>query len=1197
MAMESGGNFRGANIIARLIYSFFFKEGDEKTRAAPEARGGPPRTVGFTVTLILLVSALLVAVSAVPVLVQYASTIVVANEAAIASEFGRKPTPASRDDLFARLIEATRPDAIIGLMENDDLNVAGHPLEPGTGNSIIETIKEHKLTWPSGDQMLRERVRIADVRCCGQLANVPFYVLVADVRRYRFIDRPKLLSRLDDAPSWTLSLIPRAHAEEPRRLPLPLLPGATVQPELKLPPELKGLPPVDVGQKQIQVPAPPASIAVDPGSVTKDPRAGQRSVAPESAEPAPSTNGTGDGGGSVAGAVQRPVAPSANGTDVGGTGSVADGAVLPDGARAYLLFDRQDILPALIRTSLYRVFADGHRSVLLLDPKTDVLNQHFTKDRLSAHDVLYESIRRFGIPRSITVPLSHDVSPGATVRDILVSIDSPSLFALPLAVPPGGFGEPKGLPDDGVSPADAFNAAAFANNGWSAAPGGALFGGFMIAWFLAAGFTARRRDGASTAAQVVQEIFRQQAPSLMRLLATAAISVPMIAAVWWFMGQIWWRWPASDMATVPGLIGLAGLFAVALGFVQYRIVMSRRALSVLEDVLERFRTAFFRDVPLTHVSDDRLNHAKIAHSLARFLSDRDTRPPLVVAINGPWGGGKSSVMGMLDSELRESGGFRSIWFNAWRYDKEEHILAALLQTMAASLRRDVGPRFWVGIAWSRFLDGTLADRVVLLTAFAALMALVFAPDSLVHLAHLADTVAERGWVSFLTASDEDDVRVTMAGLGGLGAGTAAAAWIWGFVRLLTPFRLPFKKLAKLENYGDRVGFIGEFAREFQRYRDAIGRKRKFVVFIDDLDRCPPDKVVEVLKTINLVINSGVGAERTIFVLGFDRAYVRDCVQHHFREFLETAHSADTSEDFGNRYLKKMVTLSVSVPLPTRDQIFNMLSERERAAGASDVPVFGRRGTAFTLVPAGRFLKRYMRPLWPLPVIFAAIWFGLPRAKPGKEATVTGEGGVAETAVAVSSTTNVQVTETVYPLLILPPDVTAGWLAWSFLAAAVLALVGVHWAALSDNSQEQPKAKDYKGPFIDHLQRWAALLPDNPRDAVRLINALRVGNEIEMQDTRRTLGEADMTLLMLLAFKNPDLFDPACTDGGVLEKLHAARSNGRQESDAVRDLLAAEFPGTDDFDPMTIQIFGDVSKVARFMELHRYCLDTANGNAG
>ena len=58
-----------------------------------------------------------------------------------------------------------------------------------------------------------------------------------------------------------------------------------------------------------------------------------------------------------------------------------------------------------------------------------------------------------------------------------------------------------------------------------------------------------------------------------------------------------------------------------------------------------------------------------------ILLNEETKPPLTLSIEGEWGSGKSFFMKKLDEYLRQEGK-RTVWFNAWRYDKAEAVWAA-----------------------------------------------------------------------------------------------------------------------------------------------------------------------------------------------------------------------------------------------------------------------------------------------------------------------------------------------------------------------------------------------------------------------------------------------------------------------------------------------------------------------------------------
>ena len=95
------------------------------------------------------------------------------------------------------------------------------------------------------------------------------------------------------------------------------------------------------------------------------------------------------------------------------------------------------------------------------------------------------------------------------------------------------------------------------------------------------------------------------------------------------------------------------------------------------------------DRALEQADGDVLAFNSIARGISRFLRNENTLPPLTIAIIGEWGTGKSSLMNLLRVDLR-SYKFRPVWFNAWHHQKEEYILASLLE----NIKLQAVPRWW-----------------------------------------------------------------------------------------------------------------------------------------------------------------------------------------------------------------------------------------------------------------------------------------------------------------------------------------------------------------------------------------------------------------------------------------------------------------------------------------------------------------------
>ena len=360
------------------------------------------------------------------------------------------------------------------------------------------------------------------------------------------------------------------------------------------------------------------------------------------------------------------------------------------------------------------------------------------------------------------------------------------------------------------------------------------------------------------------------------------------------------------------------------------------------------------DKPLEPGEPDVLELGKIAGGLSFFLRNEKTKPPLVISINGRWGSGKSSLMNLLQKKLK-SGGAYPVWFNAWHHDKEEQLLAALLQAVKQQAVPPLfalnGVRFRLNLLWKRiqknwaFIGLSIALVYLVIQAETYLRMTLRPPLDLWKLLN---------YISHIDFS-----------LGGDGT-AGPLGWIAGIVtgyqilsRLLTAFGSKPETLlttvsgaAKSKDKEAHTTFRMRFAQEFHDVTAALPTNQRMLILIDDLDRCRPEKVREVFESVNFLVSSG----ECFVVLGM----ARDMVEHYlglsFRHVVEglswTAlglteedkerayakldvsseqlHSvvgrrADDKDEFARRwafarlYLDKLVQIEITVPEPTTAQ--------------------------------------------------------------------------------------------------------------------------------------------------------------------------------------------------------------------------------------------------------------------------------------
>jgi hypothetical protein len=498
------------------------------------------------------------------------------------------------------------------------------------------------------------------------------------------------------------------------------------------------------------------------------------------------------------------------------------------------------------------------------------------------------------------------------------------------------------------------------------------------------------------------------------------------------------------------------------------LVKAARSLRRDEDRVETDSVAesLGSDRPLQKGDPDAMNLRSIALAMSRFLRNENTLPPLTIAITGEWGSGKSSLMNLLKADLVDFG-FRPVWFNAWHHQKEEHLLASLLQ----AVRQQAVPRWWrpenfffrLRLIWIRGWKyrANLMLLILALSLAAGYETSHHRGETLGSLEKGAEAISNGDFATLIGELPEGvkaEPVVILSLLTVLGA-----AW-----RGLKAFHMnPASLLASISGSA-RVGeltkeinFRDRFASEFSDVTTALG-PRSMLIFIDDLDRCTPGSVRDVLEAVNFLVSSG----DCFVVLGMDRGRVERYVTASFKDVL------GEEKDFAARYLDKLVNIEVPVPEPTEEASARLLVPVREEDSA-------RRGAV------RRFAVGALR-YWPIALAALVAVAGFFSGRMTTEAPPTMPPAVttAPAPASASPTTTVA-----------PATITHGaavphvWIYWpSVLFLIPLAGVGI-WLVRRPQELVVRDSPD----FIDAMRIWQPMLVTKlhtPRSMKRFMNRLR-----------------------------------------------------------------------------------------------------------
>jgi hypothetical protein len=199
-------------------------------------------------------------------------------------------------------------------------------------------------------------------------------------------------------------------------------------------------------------------------------------------------------------------------------------------------------------------------------------------------------------------------------------------------------------------------------------------------------------------------------------------------------------------------------------------------------------------------SQDLLRRMPLLSGLAEELLDPATATPVVVGVFGPWGSGKTTAMRLVEHLLREgprtspaSVRVRTVWFDPWRYQFDDHPALNLVHDVAHSLG----------------LDRVEKVKNALKAIARALTDDVRIPVIGWRLGKARDVLNEAGEAAYLRRSEMVLLR---------------------------------------QHFGE---ILGEAVRAEDDAAEGTGR---LIVFIDDLDRCQASQALKLLEALKLFLD-------------------------------------------------------------------------------------------------------------------------------------------------------------------------------------------------------------------------------------------------------------------------------------------------------------------------------------------------------
>lgn len=252
--------------------------------------------------------------------------------------------------------------------------------------------------------------------------------------------------------------------------------------------------------------------------------------------------------------------------------------------------------------------------------------------------------------------------------------------------------------------------------------------------------------------------------------------------------------------------------------------------------------------------------------------------PVTIGVTGDWGSGKSSLLAMSANALEadEEKNFIVVRFSPWRFEGYEDVKAALMQAVLRGLLQAVTE------------DKTNADRT---------------KELFLQLIRRVNWFAIARTIGSLAIASQTGAPPDVAALAGGG-------WI-------DTSDLEGKPAPESEEERLKRTSVAEFRDEFDELMTQLEAVDGLVVFVDDVDRCMPDTVIETFEAIRLFLH----VPKTAYVIAADQRIVRGAIEDRYPSAMREYPA------LGTDYLEKILQVTVAIPplsTPEAESYINLL---------------------------------------------------------------------------------------------------------------------------------------------------------------------------------------------------------------------------------------------------------------------------------
>jgi energy-coupling factor transporter ATP-binding protein EcfA2 len=298
------------------------------------------------------------------------------------------------------------------------------------------------------------------------------------------------------------------------------------------------------------------------------------------------------------------------------------------------------------------------------------------------------------------------------------------------------------------------------------------------------------------------------------------------------------------------------------------------------------------DNPLEKLEDDLLGRAAFARYLEKRISTLNlNNRAYSIHLYGAWGSGKSTVLNFLKSLLEEDKKWKVVEFNAWRHQHLSPPWWPLIKHVYKCISKDITIRQRIfHIGW-RFA----AVRLHYLIGIFVFIVLIWA-FSLYLLPSIITNLNLAGKLKEVAAFVEN-----------IGKILAIFVTIWAGVKAFSQSLIRGSAQAARDYVQVTQDPMNNIKTRFTSLVSNLKNNKRLAIFIDDLDRCRENYVVEFLEGIQTLFKEAP----VLFVVAADRTWLNACYSTVYEKLKPMVR--EPGKQMGTLFLEKAFQFSTPVP--------------------------------------------------------------------------------------------------------------------------------------------------------------------------------------------------------------------------------------------------------------------------------------------